>query len=55
MASLISPGVPSCLALDAWMWAHFTILDIGLSFQAENRNYLQRKAKQKNKNYIHLS
>jgi hypothetical protein len=34
MASLISAGVPSCLALDAWMWAHFTTLDMHLPLSA---------------------
>jgi hypothetical protein len=37
MASLISAGVPSCLALEAWMWAHFTTLDMNLSFHAEKQ------------------
>jgi hypothetical protein len=31
MAALISAGVPSCLGLDAWMWAHLTILDMTIS------------------------
>jgi hypothetical protein len=35
MASFISAGVPSCLALDAWMWAHFTTLDMDISFPAK--------------------
>jgi hypothetical protein len=34
MAALISAGVPSCLGLDAWMWAHLTILDMTISLLA---------------------